>query len=151
MHRLLALWRHARTGAEAPTLDAVYAQPLHDMVPHMVVLELAPAGRDPVVRLVGAAFRSTSRPDAEGRPVSSVAERTLLGRAVSHWREALERDVPITQGGSFSNGDGRTWLYRSVILPISDDGQAVTHLLCAANGKIVPADAATASTVSAEP
>jgi hypothetical protein len=48
--------------------------------------------------------------------------------------------VPISRGGEFIKYDGMKVLYRSIILPMSDDGSSVSGLLGAANCREVPSD-----------
>ncbi len=45
------------------------------------------------------------------------------------------RRVPVTMGGSFRNPAGREILYRSVLLPLSDDQRTISAVLGAANCK----------------
>ena len=45
----------------------------------------------------------------------------------------LSREVPISRGGQFRKYDGTKVLFRSIILPMSDDGDTISGLLGAAN------------------
>jgi len=46
--------------------------------------------------------------------------------------------VPISRGGEFVKYDGMKVLYRSIIMPMSDDGVTVSGLLGAASCREVP-------------
>jgi hypothetical protein len=70
-----------------------------------------------------------------------VPANTLAEQSVSYYREVIERGVPISRGGEFTESDGTKVLYRVVILPMSDDGATISGLLGAANCR-VPAEAA---------
>jgi hypothetical protein len=50
-------------------------------------------------------------------------------RGVIFWRVAAEMRKPISDVGEFTNLHGEDVLYRSVILPISEDGKRITHLM----------------------
>ncbi len=132
--RLVDCWRRAHADTAAPTLDAFYALELDDMVAHLVLIELQKNGCAPVFRMIGPAYRREWIADATGCPTTAVPPDTLLGRAVQHWREALARAVPVAGGGGFTDLQGQNVLYRSIILPLCEDGRRITHLLCAASG-----------------
>ena len=63
---------------------------------------------------------------------------SLIEQAASYYQEILDRGVPISRGGEFVKYDGMKVLYRSIILPMSDDGITVSGLLGAANCREVP-------------
>ena len=68
-----------------------------------------------------------------GCKVSDVSALTLIGNAVQYAGEVLAREVPISRGGEFVKVDRTRVLYRSIILPMSDDGETVSGLFGAAN------------------
>lgn len=142
VHRLLGRWRAAATGDHPPTLEGLYQQDLNDLLEYMIVAEVGDGSAEPIVRLVGAAFRSAGVADPTGHPVSALQPGSLSGRAVAHYRAVLERRVPIALSGRTTDAAGRTYLYRSIILPVCENGERVSHLVCAANGKLAPAGAA---------
>ena len=142
VHRLLRRWRAAATGDHPPTLEDLYQQDLNDLLEHIIVAEVSDGSAEPTVRVVGSAFRSADVPDPTGHPVSAIQPTSLSGRAVAHYRTVLERRVPIALSGKIRDASGRTYLYRSIILPICQTGERISHLVCAANGKLAPAEAA---------
>ena len=60
-------------------------------------------------------------------------EQTLISVTVAYAGEVLRKKVPISRGGEFFKPDGVRVLYRSILLPMSDDGETVSGLLGAAN------------------
>jgi len=64
---------------------------------------------------------------------------TLLGRAVSYADEVLDKSVPISRGDSYADGPVLV-KYRSILLPMSSDGQTVDRLFGAVNCLRVGAD-----------
>ena len=70
--------------------------------------------------------------------VAYATMRTLIENAAGNYQEILSRGVPISRGGEFVKYDGMKVLYRSIILPMSDDGTVVSGLLGAANCREVP-------------
>ncbi len=93
------------------------------------------AGRldDPMFRVTGAAFAAYSPISLTDLPVSRAPRDTVVAKSVEYFREVLEKRVPITRGGEFLKPGGVRVLYRSIILPMSDDGETVSGLLGAAN------------------
>ena len=66
--------------------------------------------------------------------------RTLIANEAGYSQEFLFRGVPISRGGEFDKYDDMKVLYRSIIMPMSDDGNVVSGLLGAANCREVPAE-----------
>jgi len=137
VHRLLRHWRDARVDDALPSLDAVYDQRIGDIVPQSFVVRIISEDAEPVLGRIGAAFEDELSATLGGAPLSAVPDATLMAMTAGFYREVLKRRVPITRGDSFLHRNGDTWLYRSVIVPASADGQSIHFLLCAANGKIV--------------
>ncbi len=69
---------------------------------------------------------------AIGGAVADCPKDTLLGHASAHMTDVLDRRIPISGGGTFHINDSET-VFRSIILPLSDDGLRVDSVLGAAN------------------
>lgn len=132
--RLLSYWRSLLRGGEAmPSFLAVDPSSMEDIWPHCFVLDVVGHEADPVFRQVGASFAAHSPIDLVGRRVSEAREGSLVHASVSYVHEIIAKAVPVSRGGEFRKQDGTRVLYRSIVLPMSDDGSAVSGLLCAAN------------------
>lgn len=136
VHRLLAHWRDAQEEGGFPSLDAVLKRDLSDILPSIFVLKVPADAAEPAFARVGKLFAGEVAGDLTGRPVSAVPEGTLLEQAVGIYDEVLARKVPITRAGEFAHVQGGTVLYRSIILPLSEDQDTIDSLLGAANSKI---------------
>ncbi len=134
-HRLLAHWRDAQPEGGFPSLNAVLARDLGDILPSIFVLKVSADAGEPAFARVGKLFAGEVSGDLMGRPVSTVPEGTLLEQAVGIYAEVLARKVPITRGGEFEHVQGGTVLYRSIILPLSENQGTIGFLLGAANSK----------------
>jgi len=64
---------------------------------------------------------------------------TVLDKATEKFREVLAARAPLLLEDDLTLFDGRRLLFRSIMLPLSDDQRAVDHILGAANGKVVEA------------
>jgi hypothetical protein len=131
VHRLLHHWRNAQSNGQLPTLDSVYGQGLGDSHRHLIVLDVN--GDEPMFRFIGPFFAEQAAEQCIGQTVSAAPQNTLVVRAVRHYRTVLQRQAPMTFSEEFYDRFDRYIRYRSVILPISNDGTTITHLLCAAS------------------
>jgi hypothetical protein len=73
-----------------------------------------------------------------GTPASAWTPDALIRVAVSHTRDVLRKGVPMSHGDELRKFDGTRVLYRSILLPMSDDGETISGLLGAANCREVP-------------
>ncbi len=135
VHRLLEHWRDAQGDGRFPSLNAVLARGLGDILPSIFVLTVPADAGEPAFARVGELFAGDVSGDLTGRPVSAVPEGTLLEQAVGIYDEVLARKVPITRGGEFAHVQGGTVLYRSIILPLREGQGAIDFLLGAANSR----------------
>lgn len=138
--RLLSYWRGLCDDDRLPSFAAVDPHAMDDMWPSCFVLDVAGHESDPVFRQVGTAFAAHSPCDLIGRRVSEALENTLVHASVSYVQQVIAKAVPISRGGEFHKEDGTRVLYRSIVLPMSDDGETVSGLLCAANCREEPPD-----------
>jgi hypothetical protein len=81
---------------------------------------------------VGALLDIPGWSPAVGRAVADCPEDTLLHLASAYIGRVLDKRVPISLGGSGRN-NGRPILYRSILLPLSRDGETIDAMLGAAN------------------
>ncbi len=71
--------------------------------------------------------------DVVNSRLSDFLTGTLVEHAIEYYPEILYRGVTISRGGEFMKYDGNKELYRSIIMPMSEDGRTISGLLCAAN------------------
>ena len=131
--RLLTHWREMCGDRSFPSFGDVDPAAISDIWDNTFVLDLAGHPDDPVFRVAGDSFTAHTRSSLRNVRISEAPRNTLAGRAASYHREVVEKGVPISRGGEFVKADGTTVLYRSVILPMSDDGETISGLLGAAN------------------
>ena len=62
---------------------------------------------------------------------------SLVDASTALVQEVIAKKVPITRGGEFVAPSGSKVLYRSIIMPFSEDGETVDALLGAANSREV--------------
>jgi hypothetical protein len=102
-----------------------------EMWGHCFLLKVGAA--EPVFSYVGVHHAALLPNDISDKPISAAGPNTLIGQASSYYRQVLARSIPITLGGQFVNAAGRTVLYRSILLPLGDEGGKITALFGGAN------------------
>lgn len=138
--RLLHHWREAGGEGGFPRLEDIDRGALADIWPECYVLDVASTPDDPSFHSVGQAFIEQCGTDFTGRPVSELSDNTLLYHSAVQVGRVLEKGVPVSLGGSFENAEGKKILYRSILLPLSDDQENIIQLLGAANSRVVSED-----------
>ena len=138
--RLMAHWRKLCGDREYPSFFDVDPMAIPDMWENSFVLEIFEDGSEPRYRAMGdvlAAYVDFSLID---RPISAAPGKSLPGEAISFLEEVLRKGVPISRGDEFLKDDGTKVLYRSILLPMSDDGDTITGILGAVNCREVSED-----------
>ena len=133
-YRLLAYWDERRGERDFPRLREIDPADIEDMWPHCFVLDVRCFGDSPYFHYLGASLAKFSGIFLSGNHDWS---STLLRMAVCHFREAMSRRGPILVEDELTLYDTRKLLFRSTLLPLSDNGQDIDHILGAATGKIV--------------
>jgi hypothetical protein len=131
--RLLTHWRAICGDRDYPSFSEVEPENMPEMWHNCFVLEVIGHEEDPVFRAAGGEIMSHSADSLIGTPVSFWTPDTLIGVAVSHTRDVLRKGVPMSHGDEFMKIDGTRVLYRSILLPMSDDGETISGLLGAVN------------------
>ena len=130
--RLLGHWRELILDGELPSFASLDLVELADVWPFCFALDTTEFADDPIIRVAEPAIAADAG-RIVGRHLSDLPGSTLLGHACSYVQEVLRKRVPISRGGSIIRPDGTRILYRSILLPMSDDGHAICGLLGAAN------------------
>lgn len=132
--RLLAYWRDLAPEGQLPAAHCIQPADIADMWPACFTLDLG--GPKPIFAYVGDLHVAHHGRDLTGRPAEEAGTDTLLWHAVEYFDEVLSRKIPITYGGTFPGGDGEPVAYRSILLPLSDDGDEITGILGGANCRL---------------
>jgi hypothetical protein len=137
--RLLAYWDDLRGDRDYPRADDIDARVIGDDWAHCFLLRLT--GDE----LAGSRLLHVGNvllgdlPDGAPETLVEVPESALLHHAAGFADQTLAKAVPVSLGGEALLTVGRT-LFRSILLPLSNDGTTIDHLLGAANGRPVGAD-----------
>lgn len=133
--RLLSYWRDLCGERDWPSAADVVPPTLEDMQDFAFVIYLN--GGRPTFSHFGAWHSEFYGVDMTGRAIDELTRDTLAERSIRYLPEVLKRKIPVTYGGDVTEPGGRKLLYRSILLPLSDDGAEVTGVLGGANCKII--------------
>lgn len=133
--RLLDYWRDISGDRDIPAIADVSGEAMADMWDCSFLVDL----REGAPRLMhfGAWHAEFYGKDMTGALLADLTQDTLAERSVRYLDEVLRRRVPITYGAAADEPGGRGILYRSIMMPLSEDGDAVSGILGGANCKLV--------------
>lgn len=131
--RILKYWEERRGAREFPALADIDPAAIPDMWPSCFVLDTLSNFSIPYFHYFGSNLSRYSGVFLSGKQDWTA---TLLDHAVFHYRKALEERRPLLIENVLTLFDGSKLLFRSVLLPLSDDQKTINYLLGAANGKV---------------
>ena len=131
--RLLQYWRDVAEPDKLPSESDIDPDAIPDMWRNCVILDVAGKETDPEFTYIGSELAARAGADLAGCKLSAAPADTLISKGLSYYGQVLAKRVPITFGGEFIDGRGIKILYRSIILPLSKDGNGIDRLLGAAN------------------
>ena len=131
--RLMAHWRMLCDDREYPSFFDLDLYTIPDIWENCLVIEIFEDGDEPRFRAVGDALAAQLEFSLIDEPISVAPDKSLPGVAISFLDEVLEKGVPISRGDEYFKDDGTKVLYRSILLPMSDDGETISGILGAAN------------------
>ena len=137
--RLMAYWDDLRGERAYPRADEIDPAAIGDDWPFCCVLALAEPLQCSTFEYVGLELLGAGRPAAGELRLEVVPEDALLRPALGYLSRVLERRVPMSLGGEARLTEGPA-LFRSILLPLSDDGHAIDRVLGAANARLVAAE-----------
>jgi hypothetical protein len=138
--RLLSYWRDLTGDRAYPSFADVDPTSIPDMWQWAFVIEVVGHEADPVFRHVGDALAAFAEEPLIGVKLSAVPQDNLVSHAVSYVQAVIAKGVPISRGGEFIRQGNIRVLYRSILLPMSDDGTTISGVLGAANCREVPGE-----------
>lgn len=133
--RVLEIWREAHGENDLPLTGSIAIADFGLDAPHVFVLDVeAPA--DPQFSVIGPAVSVAGWPGSEAPLLATCPDDSVLAQVAQHWREIVERRVPVTRGGIGVN-EGTPILYRGILMPLIDEKQRVCRVIGAANWRAV--------------
>ncbi len=140
VYRIMRYWQKQSQGRPYPSLSDIDATAIADMWPSCFVLETGASAEAPYFHYLGSSLAKYSGVFLGGENDWSL---TLLDKATERFQDAVQHRQPVMLEDEVVRYDGTELLFRSILLPLSDDGENINYLLGAANGKIVSGDSRT--------
>lgn len=133
--RLLNYWQEVKGVRSFPTCGDINSQAIADIWPNCYLLRIEKNDEEPIFDYLGEKLAKFSGVFVSNQSFTETRHQTLLDQAIRYYRDALDTRAPVVGDDEFVRFDGTRIIYRSIILPLSDDQERITHLLGAANGK----------------
>ncbi len=140
--RLMAHWQSHRDGRRFASWRDIDRTEIEDIWPDCFVIAVADQ-TSPTFQYVGETIAKSAGVDGGTPPVSAVPSETLLGAALRQLDTLFSDGTVVTNGGVFQDADQTEFLFRSILLPLSDDQQAINFVIGGARCKTltgVPGD-----------
>lgn len=135
--RLYEYWQALRGDRDMPSLAQVDFSNLGEDGGHCLVLAVeAGVGKALLTRL-GDELAGEGWVAAPGTPAAAFPADEAVAQIRAHLAEAVARKIPVSRGGYFQVA-GRRVQGRVVLLPLSEDGATVSHVLGGVNFKPAP-------------
>jgi hypothetical protein len=134
--RVLELWENLRGARRFPSVSDVESADIGADWASCFVIAVGARPELSSFHYVGGGLLVPDWDEATGRAVADCPDHTVLRHASSYMTKVIHMRVPISIGGDFDVDESRI-VYRSIILPLSDDGTLVNFLFGAANCRLV--------------
>jgi hypothetical protein len=134
--RLMAFWWDKRADRRFPSAQDFDPQELSDVWTHCFTLQLQDPCEQSAFHYVGDTIAEMSGLGGAEITVDEIGENTLLGHATRNVGEVLAQQVPVVRSGEFMNEEGETVMYRSILLPLSQDQDTVDCVVGGARCKV---------------
>ena len=139
--RLLDLWRRAHQEEQMPLASSLTVVDTGADADHVYVIDICHLA-GPRFTYIGLALQVPGWPNATDGLVADCPQDSVLGVTSRHWREIVDREVPVTRGGVGQNR-GESVLYRSIMVPLIDESGRISVIMGAANWRLVEAQSGT--------
>lgn len=136
--RVLAYWRSLAGGNSLPRRSRIDPHELGEDWHHCLMVDVDPVLDRSRLAHVGDRLRDPGWPTFERQRISECLDGSLLKLATSYIGRVIAERTPVSMSGIASHLDSRI-LYRSILLPISEEGGIVDGVFGAANYRDVEA------------
>ena len=134
--RVFSYWESKRMQGRHPAPQEIRAEELGTDWQYCFVLDISTNYGFAKFDYLGAELAKFSGVFLSGRHDWT---QTVLDKATGQVARVVKSGGPVLCDDELKLFDGRQLLFRSVLLPLSRDGQVISHILGAANGKLSPA------------
>lgn len=142
--QLFTYWKRISKDRLFASLVDVDPNAISVIWPHCFILDVTTDVERPVFHYIGKSLERDRQIDlaladndqsGDGGPTQ--VPPTRLGQAAKNFRQAVLKKAPVTSGGVFEHPNGKTILFRSILLPLSDDDRVFNYVLGAVSSREV--------------
>lgn len=134
--KALKFWESVRNDGELPLSSVLEMEDCPFGAEDSLVIEVGVSELDDRVVAAGARVQAALGRDPTGLSVlDTLPSSTEMG--LSFCRASVDLKKPMADAGRFFNKKGQEVLYRSILLPLSDDGLRVNRVVSAFSYKVV--------------
>ncbi len=131
--RLLHYWRDKAEPNDMPARADIDIASMPEFAPYCWLARVGADEKDIAFETAGESFAIDNAHLLAGMKLAAAPAGTLIAHATAYAAKVVVSRVPMSFGGEFRHLDGRTLLYRSIILPLRGEGTDIGYLLGAAN------------------
>ncbi len=118
-----------------PSIDDLDPENLPDFGPFSVLLDFTSGIENPGINYLGEALAQECGTDEKITRLSDVPSLSLLSRITDHYMQIIANQAPIGFEAEFVNQQGKTILYRGILLPYSSDDETIDFIYGVINWK----------------
>ncbi len=132
--RLLSYWNRIRGSRSMPSLKDINVSEIEEIW-HFSFIINSTEHDNHKMHFFGPDLISVFGQDYSGEAMKEALQEPILGNTIGFYYKVLEAKEPALEAASFFN-DGNEVRYRSIIVPLSDDGHNVNFLMGTTNYKV---------------
>jgi hypothetical protein len=128
--RAVDRWEAVRGGHAYPRMADFGIETMPDMAAQSFVIDVNMKNvHMSQLRFVGDMLQQDCSRDLIGKPVTGVPRGSLVSRLTDHYMQILANRAPMSFEAEYNDADGRVTKYRGIMLPLSDTGGDIDHIL----------------------
>ncbi len=132
---MMAFWWDRRSECRFPTQEGFDPTMLAEVWPSCFMLVPRSPPQQSVFQYIGETIGESLGVTDGAITVDEVTKDSLLDHATRNFGEVLELKIPIFTSGEYTDPQGHTVVFRSVLLPLSSDQSNVDFLIGGARCK----------------
>ncbi len=129
--RVLAQWRRIAGGRGLPRRSQIDPRHFGQDWGNCLLIDVDPKPLQSRLAFVGEQLRDPTGPAFDRQRLDECLENTLIYSATAHIDRVVAEREPVAEG--VGTHVGTAVLYRSILLPLSEDGRRIDGVLGAAN------------------
>ena len=127
--RLFDYWKALRDYNLYPARSAIRFEAVRGLSEYGFCIVLNMDGPGPIYQMVGTKLKEMAGIDLSGKLVVDTPNDTLLAVAGKHYTEVVQSKGPVALESEFSDNEGTVFLFRTIMLPCSEDGQNIESVI----------------------